>query len=624
MYPGIGHWSVIIAMLLSLLLAVNYPANKIKSFSFVLPQAIFFLLALAFSCLVYSFVVSDFSVLNVAVNSHTSKPLIYKISASWGNHEGSMLMFVLLMSVYTALFSARESISATKNLVLRLQGGILFIFLSYIVLTSNPFIVIDGETPANGQGFNPLLQDIGLAFHPPMLYLGYCGFSLAISLAIASLIEKKLSRNWAKSLRAWLLVPWGFLTIGIGLGSWWAYRELGWGGFWFWDPVENSSLMPWLSATALIHSVIVTEKKGTFKGWTNLLAILTFSFCLTGFFLVRSGVLTSVHSFATDPTRGSFILVMMAIIIGGSLVLYALRAHLLYRSAVINYFSRDSFILVNNIFLVTLCGTILIGTVYPIILEVFSGQRISVGEPYYRETFTPVAIFVLLFAAVAPYLRWNIDKLENIVAALKKPAGISLFIGILILFIYKLPVDFYAVLAIIISVFLITSISNYVYTAKTRSSIYKNLGLILGHFGIGLVALSIAVSSAGSKEQTLLMKKGVPVEFAGYSIEYQDDDVVIDKNFIARRGTVNISSDKVNIGTLYPEIRYYPVEQSRTTEAAIMSRFMTDLYVVLGEAESPTTSTIRMYYKPMIKGIWAGVMLTGLAGIISLFRRTKR
>lgn len=616
--PEIGYLALVAAFF-SALTAAIFPALA-KRFSI----ALFGLVTLAFGVLVYCYIVSDFSVLNVATNSHTAKPLLYKISGSWGNHEGSMLLWMWMLSFFTALFTWRSSLDPTlKTHALRIQNVICLGFLAFIILTSNPFERIF-PAPENGSGLNPLLQDIGLAMHPPLLYAGYVGFSLSFSAALAFLLSPIPAEIWARKLKPWVMLSWSILTLGIAMGSWWAYRELGWGGFWFWDPVENASLMPWLSGTALAHSLLMTEKRRALTRWTVLLAIMTFSFSLLGTFLVRSGVLTSVHAFANDPERGLFILLFLFAVIGSSLTLFALRAPRLGKAVSFAPLSREMSLLVNNLLILTACGTVLLGTLYPLILEILTDERVSVGPPYFNATFNWLAIPLLFLAFIGASLKWKRDRFVRIAQQAVFPA--FCFMAALIVFGLSSPI--LVTLGIAFSAWLAGGM---LWTLFVRSHGLRRItklpltfhGMILSHLGLALLTLSITVVSHWQQESEEVMTVGRTQTLAGYTITLDNVDLIAGPNYISRMGFFTVTHPDHSQLHLTPESRFYPIEQSTTTESAIDSTLARDIYIAMGETDGKGHYAVRMYYKPLINGIWLGALLMALGGIVAIVGKRK-
>jgi cytochrome c-type biogenesis protein CcmF len=593
--------------------------------------------SLAFIALIWAFVASDFSVVNVATNSHSSKPLIYKISASWGSHEGSLVLWVWILALYgagVAIFG-RNLPPSFRARVLAVQGLIALGFLAFLLFTSNPFLRLD-PAPLDGQGFNPILQDPALAAHPPLLYAGYVGLSLTFAFAIAALIEGRVDASWARWVRPWTLLAWGCLTLGIALGSYWAYYELGWGGWWFWDPVENASFMPWLAATALLHSAIVVEKRGSLKSWTILLAILAFSLSLLGTFLVRSGVLTSVHAFAVDPQRGVFVLALLVIAIGGSLLLYAWRAPQLQGGGSFAPVSREGGLLLNNLLLSTACATVLLGTLYPLLLETVGGPLISVGPPYFNATFVPLMVPLLIAIPIGTMLAWKRGDLPGVLARLKLVGVVSVLTLIVCAFIagwaHVLAAFGFAIavwviggtlaeLAGRIQLFKVQPARSF---ERLKGLPLSTFGMTLAHIGVGVFVVGVTASSAFQREAIVVMQPGDRVELAGYGFLLDELRDLQGPNWIAQKAVFRVDVDGRRIATLRPERRFYPVERQPTSEAGIHSNAWRDLYAVLGEPVEGSGHTVRIYHNPMVMWIWAGVTLMGLAGLVSLADRRLR
>lgn len=594
-------------------------------------------LTLAFAALIHAFVVSDFSVALVASGSHSTKPLLYKISGAWGNHEGSLVLWVWILALFggaVALFG-RNLPEGFRARVLSVQGLIGAAFLAFMLFTSNPFLRLD-PAPLDGQGLNPILQDPGLAMHPPMLYLGYVGFSTTYSFAIAALIEGRVDPTWARWVRPWTLAAWSALTLGIALGSWWAYYELGWGGFWFWDPVENASFMPWLVGTALLHSAIVVEKRDTLKSWTILLAIIAFSLSLLGTFLVRSGVLTSVHSFASDPARGVFILALLVVAVGGSLALYAWRAPSLQGGGVFAPISREGGLLLNNLLLATAAATVLLGTLYPLALEAVGGAKISVGPPFYNATFVPLAMPLLLALPIGSMLGWKRGDLRAVLPRLWLAAACGVAACLLHLWLQS-PRSALAALGIGLGVWTIAGSLTELLDrlAAFRGPLASTLSrakrlprsawaMTMAHVGLGIVILGVTSVATGRSERLLVMQPGQHAELAGYDVEFQGVDQVQGPNYTAQRGTFRVARDEVFVTLLHSEKRFFPVEGMPTTEAGIDTGLFRDLYLVLGDAAPAGGWTVRLYHNPLAFWIWGGAGLMGLAGLLSLTDRRLR
>lgn len=616
MIPEIGHVALWLALTGAMTLAVLFFFTKQIKLARYLSAINFGSITTAFACLVYSYIVSDFAVLNVAMNSHTAKPLLYKITGAWGNHEGSMLLFVWMLSLYTMLF-AQLSQYRQAILVLATQGGILSGILLFMIFTSNPFQRVF-PVPEDGMDLNPLLQDIGLAIHPPVLYLGYAGFSLAFSFAVAGLVTRQVTRLWAAQLRPWLLVAWAFLTGGIGLGSWWAYRELGWGGFWFWDPVENSSLAPWLTTAALVHSLAVVQKREALKGWATLLCMLSFIFSLVGFFLVRSGVLTSVHAFANDPARGLFILLLLTLLAGGGLLLFSLRAGALKDQMKFAFVSRETGLLLNNVFFLTLAVTILLGILYPILLEVFAGQHVSVGAPYYTLVFVPLAFAVLALAVVTPHMKWKSDRIKNIFNAQKFSFIAAAAITAITIFLLGMP-HFIFSLACFLSIWLVLATWR-----KLNLKSSTSIGMAVSHTGLAMLTLALSTLMAFQSDVEVLMKKNMSINIAGYVIQLDALHNVPGDNYIAKTATFQISRSNKALSSLRPEVRFYPVRDITTSETAILSTLLGDLLIVIGEGTLEEGLAVRIFTRPAMNMVWLGCFLMLSGALCAAWDKKKR
>lgn len=597
----------------------------------------FLFIAIAFGCLTYTFVGSDFSVQVVAANSHTLKPLLYKVSGVWGNHEGSMLLWVLILS----LFGAAVAVFGTK-LPHRVLANVLGVhaliglgFLIFIVATSNPFARL-AAPPSDGNGLNPILQDPGLAIHPPFLYLGYVGFSMAFSFSIAALIDGKVDASWARWVRPWVLAAWCFLTIGITLGSAWAYYTLGWGGWWFWDPVENASFMPWLAGTALLHSALVVERRNALLGWTILLGIVTFSLSLVGTFLVRSGVLTSVHSFAQDPARGAFILALLLIFTGGALTLFAVRAPHLNQGAPFAPISRESGLTLNNVVLTTAVATVFLGTFYPLIIDMIGKDKISVGPPYYSMTFIPIMVPLLVIMAIGPVLKWKRDELGPALGRLRVPALGSLAVAIAVLAItlgQRFLVAFFMALAawlILASLFLMihrTRIGSARLDTSLRLARTTPLafyGMVLAHAGMGITVAGITGMTAWATEKIELLRPGQSLQLSGYDVRLRSVGDVQGPNYEAERGIFDISRNGKAITQIHSERRFYPVRQQQTTAAGIRTNLIWNLYVTLGDPDGKGAWAVRFYYHPFMPLVWIGALTMAFGGFVSLADRRFR
>ena len=597
----------------------------------------FLLVATSFFCLTYRFAVSDFSVQLVAANSQIAKPFIYKITGVWANHEGSMMLWVLILVLFAAAIAAfGQNLPATlKARVLAIQGMIATAFLGFVIFTSNPFVRLLNP-PADGNGMNPILQDPGLAIHPPCLYVGYVGFSVAFAFAVAALIEGKVDAAWARWVRPWVLVAWCFLTMGITLGSFWAYYILGWGGWWFWDPVENVSFMPWLAGTALLHSALVVERRHALVGWTILLAILTFSLSLIGTFVVRSGVLTSVHSFAEDPARGFFILMIIIAATGGALTLYALRIPAVRAGAPFAAISRESSLLLNNVLLVVATATVFIGTFYPLFIDLIGKDKISIGPPYYNRIFIPLFIPLLLAMVIGPFLKWKRDQLSQSLTKLLWPlvvavAAIALIVifnfgqGVLTAFGFGISawivVGSIWVLAKRIKIF---EVPYHQTIAILKSTPRAYFGLLLAHMGMGLVVGAITGVTSWQQENILSMKVNDKALIGGYSVRLKNITQVPGPNYNAERGTFEITDNGRSVTVLSAERRFYPLQQIQTNQTGIRTNLISNIYIALGDADSRGGWTVRMYYHPLAPWLWIGGFTMALGGFVSLSDRRLR
>ena len=574
--------------------------------------------ALAFGTLTYAFVTSDFSIAVVANNSHTLKPLIYKITGVWGNHEGSMLLWVLVLSLYAGAVAGLERGGARlTSAALGVQGLLAFAFLLFILFTSNPFLRLD-PAPFEGAGLNPLLQDPGLAIHPPMLYAGYVGLSASFSYAAAALIVGE--EGWARAARPFMLIAWIALTCGIALGSWWAYYELGWGGFWFWDPVENASLMPWLVATALLHSALATEKSGAFRTWTLLLAIGGFSMSLIGTFLVRSGVLSSVHAFATDPTRGFFIMVLIVCAIGGALGLFAWRAPTLKGGAAFDTVSRESMLLLNNVFLVAVCASVFVGTLYPLALDAYDGAKISVGPPYYAATFAPIFFALLLLVPLGPRLGWRRGDLKAALRALIPAAGIAVIAGLAVLMIAT-PRFLTGVCAFAVAGWLIGA--SVIDLFKRKGARATAFAAAIAHAGLGVTLMGVAGTTLWRSEALAVMAPGDVMHVGPYTLRFDGVTQEQGPNYSASRAHIALMDGAKVQAVLTPEQRIYPAEGQDMADTAIRTTGVQDLYLALGDDRGQGRWTVRAYVSPLAPFIWLGGLVMAMGGMLSLWRRLR-
>jgi cytochrome c-type biogenesis protein CcmF len=639
----IGDFALILALCFATLqaavplLPIRRRDAALAAFTDNAAVAQFLLIALAFGCLTYAFVKSDFSLEVVAANSHTDKPLMYKISGVWGNHEGSMLLWVLILTVFgasVALFG-QEIPDRLRSKTLAVHALIAAAFYVFILATSNPFWTLP-DPPENGAGLNPILQDPGLAIHPPCLYLGYVGFSMAFSFAVAALIEGKVDASWARWVRPWVLAAWCFLTIGIALGSGWAYYTLGWGGWWFWDPVENASLMPWLSGTALLHSALVVERRNALASWTILLGILTFSLSLIGTFLVRSGVLTSVHAFAEDPARGAFILLMVTTFTGGAFALYAMRASKLRAGPSFSLISRESGLVLNNVLLCAALFTVILGTFYPLVIDAIGGDKISVGRPYYARTFIPLVAPLLIAVAIGPMLRWKRDTLRSALAKLTPAAVAAALVVVLVLaltFGRELAAAFFMGIAAWLVVGSLLALAQRVRLGEASLDTSLNLlrtlprayyGLVLGHLGVGVVVAGIAGVTTWGTEHIGALKVGQAFELSGYNLRLTAVQDVKGPNYDAQRALFDVTRNGRLVTHMQSERRFYPVRQQETTAAGIRTNLISNLYVAVGEQDSSGAWTVRFYYHPFMPWVWMGAFIMAFGGLVSLSDRRFR
>jgi len=640
MIPEIGQFALTIALLLALTQAIlpligASRGNRVwMALAVPTGQAHFIFVTIAFGCLAYSFITNDFSVLNVATNSNSQLPLHYRLAATWGSHEGSLLLWTLMLSVWTAAVSlfSRHLPEEMVARVLSVMGIVSVGFLLFMLLTSNPFTRLF-PVPVDGRDLNPLLQDPGMVAHPPMLYMGYVGFSVAFAFAIAALIGGRLDATWARWSRPWTTVAWMFLTCGIALGSFWAYYELGWGGWWFWDPVENASFMPWLVGTALIHSLAVTEKRGGFKSWTVLLAIAAFSLSLVGTFLVRSGVLTSVHAFASDPKRGIFILAFLVVVIGGSLLLYAWRAKQVGLGGKFDVVSRESLLLSNNVLLTVAAGSVLLGTLYPLIVETLDMGKLSVGPPYFNLVFVPLMAPAMFLMGIGPLARWKKASLPDLVTRLRWAFVISLVSALALPFVFgqwKALVSLGLMLAIWIVTTVLVNVWERVRVTSGQLSTFQKLrmqsrsyyGMQVAHIGVAVFILGVTMVTGYQLEQDVpRMKPGDTVSAGGYEFKFNGTTDITGPNYVGARAEVVVSRNGTEIERMYPEKRNYNATGSVMTETAIDSGIFRDLYVSLGAPVSGGAWSVRVYYKPLVGWIWGGALLMALGGGLAVSDR---
>ncbi len=643
MIPETGHYALVLALAIALVQSVLPFAGARRRdpvlMQVAVPAAVaqFAFVALSFAALTACFVTSDFSVSLVFENSHSAMPLVYKISSVWGNHEGSMLLWVLILATFgamVALFGGSIPVPL-KATVLAVQSWISAAFYLFILLTSNPFLRL-ADAPFEGRDLNPILQDPGLAIHPPLLYLGYVGFSIAFSFAAAALIENRIDAGWARWVRPWLLAAWTFLTVGIAMGSYWAYYTLGWGGWWFWDPVENASFMPWLAGTALLHSAVVVEKREALKIWTILLAILTFSLSLLGTFLVRSGVLTSVHAFASDPRRGVFILAILVLFIGGSLALFAARAPLLKQGGLFAPVSREGALVFNNLFLTIACLTVFVGTLYPLALEVLTGTKLSVGSPFFNLTFVPLMVPLLLAVPFGPLLAWKRGDLLGVAQRLMAAFAVAL-VGVAATFWLtrgsSVLAPFGLGLAVLVAAGAVVDIAERIGVRRVplRTALSRAIGLprsawgtAIAHFGLGVAVFGIVSASTWGGERIASVKPGQKLELAPYSAEFEGVRQRSGPNYqeLVARFTVR-RGDRL-VGVMEPSKRNFPARETSTTEAALMNQGASQLYLSIGDTDAAGATVVRFYYKPFVLLIWLGAVIMAFGGACSFSDRRLR
>ena len=644
MIPELGHFALMLALCIAVVQAVvplvGAARNDARLMALARPaaQGQFVFVALAFGCLAWSFVHNDFSVVNVAANSNSSLPVQYRFAATWGSHEGSLLLWVFMLTLWMTAVSvfSRHLPQPVVARILAVMALVSVGFLLFLLLTSNPFErMLPGAD--DGRDLNPLLQDPGMVIHPPMLYMGYVGFSVAFAFAIAALLGGQLDATWARWSRPWTTAAWTFLTIGICLGSAWAYYELGWGGWWFWDPVENASFMPWLVGTALMHSLAVTEKRGGFKIWTVLLAILAFSLSLLGTFLVRSGVLTSVHAFATDPARGVFILAFLVVVVGGSLALFAWRAPRVGVGGQFALVSREASLLANNVLLVVAAGSVLLGTLYPLFVDALNLGKISVGPPYFEAVFVPLMAPALFLMGVGPLARWKQAALPDLATRLKWAAAVSVVSAVVAPFAMGRwsPMVF---LGLLMAVWIAaTCVVNVLETVGPLARVHGTgwaralraqprgyWGMLLAHFGVGVFIVGVTMVKAYETELDVRMRPGEVVEVGGYGFRLEGLQRRDGPNYESTVGLVTVLQDGREVVRLHPEKRFYPVQQMPMTEADMDSGFTRDLYVSLGERVDDDAWIVRIYHKPFIDWIWGGCFIMAAGGLLALTDRRYR
>jgi len=625
MVPFLGNFSLWLSLCFAILQFVishkkiSYFKSNLNS---VAVNGLLLCALISFFSLMYSYVVSDFSVMNVFQNSHTTKPLMYKVSAVWGNHEGSMLLWMLVLTIFNyfifKLYNQTNSIFISKTL--ETQAFIIIGFLLFTLFTSNPFERILPAQP-NGLGFNPILQDPALAIHPPLLYIGYVGFSAAFSLSIATLSLRNNEKiPWYIYMKPFVMAAWAFLTIGIALGSVWAYYELGWGGWWFWDPVENASFMPWLLGTALLHSLIIVEKKKSLQSWVLLLSILTFLLSVVGTFLVRSGILTSVHTFALDPSRGIYILAFTALLGGYSLILFGVKSKKYLKNNYFSFFSKEGSILINNILMVIVCGTVFLGTIYPLLIEAFTNNKISVGEPYYNSTVVPIMIPAILVMGIGPILSWGREDKSKTFKKIFPSILLTVVITVFIFSFYQ-SYSFIGIVGILLAFWIISN--NLVILFRKRESLSN--GMIIAHLGIGFLILGITGSSVWQEEKIVKMKISNETNIREYKIVLKEISEIKGPNYLALQGNFVVYDKKKKIITKpKPENRFYPITNNFTTEASIHTNLLRDLYIVLGDGNLNDGWVVRIYYNPLVIWIWIGAFTIFLGGIVSMNSNLKK
>jgi cytochrome c-type biogenesis protein CcmF len=634
MIPELGHFSLILAFCLSIILGtipvIGAAKNNVLWMSLARPLSagVFVFLGISLGILAYAFVTDDFSVQIVAAQSNSLLPLRYKLTALWGGHEGSFLLWTFMLASWMLLvsvFSKSMPIQFVAR-VLGVLGGLCVCYILFMVATSNPFARIVPLAPSDGSDLNTALQDFGFIVHPPTLYMGYVGFSVVFAFAIAALLTGKLDSAWARWCRPWANVAWGILTIGIALGSWWAYYELGWGGWWAWDPVENPPLITWLFGTALIHSLAVTEKRGVFKSWTVLLAILAFAGSLLGTFITRSGLLTSVHAFASDPTRGVFILGILALTVGGALLLFAFRAPLLKSEAGFSLVSREIFILTNNVLLVVSAASIFLGTLFPMVYQAITDDLISIGPPYFNAIFVPLMIILVVFLGFGPMTRWKRTSTDYLIGQVIKVLLVSLFIGIALPLVVLMGFSLAATVCVSLASWIVLTIAKDVSNKLVnKSSVMAGLsslplsylGMLLAHSGIAVMLIGVGLTTFFSSERSVLLGPNESVELGSYSFRLNGHEEIRGPNYIADRASISVMKDGLDLGNLFPERRIYLATGTPSTEMAIDAGFIRDLFVTLGEEKDGGIWSMTIYVKPFVRWIWLGAILMALGGAIA-------
>jgi len=640
MIPELGHFALITALAVAIvqsfvpLLGAWRGVPEWMAIAVPAARAQFLFVLLAYACLTYAFVSKDFSVVYVTQNANAELPIFYRISAVWGAHEGSILLWTLILAGWSMAVSlaSRALPEIFRARVLAIMGLVSMGFLLFMLMTSNPFVRLL-PAPLDGRDLNPLLQDPGMVIHPPMLYMGYVGLAVPFAFAVAALLGGRLDAAWTRWTRPWTTVAWAFLTAGVALGSWWAYNELGWGGWWFWDPVENASFMPWLVATALMHSLAVTEQRGAFKAWTVLLAIFGFSLSLLGTFLVRSGVLVSVHAFATDPGRGIFILAFLALVIGGALALYAWRANAISGGGSFRLMSRETLLLINNVLLVVACATVLLGTMYPLIIDALGLGKISVGPPYFETVFAPLMLPLVLVLGIGPLTRWKGDSARRLVPLLRIAFIVSLIVALaIVLLTAGYSALLLAALATAFWTLATTAQGLLMRVRSNKDGLWQGLralprsfvGMSLAHMGVGIFIIGVAVTTTFSNERDVRLAPGDSEELAGYRFEFAGVGTHDGPNYRAERAEIRVFRGDRQVTILFPEKRLYPIQSQPMTEAAIDVGFTRDLYVALGDDLGDGSWTVRLYYKPLIRWIWLGPAFMALGGLLAASDRRYR
>jgi len=619
MLPELGTFAIILAFTFSFIqmfMSLNYKKSAVV--------AQFSLLVFSMLILIYSFVTNDMSVFYVQSHSHLNLPLLYKIGAAWGGHEGSLLLWCIILNGWALAFILFSHVAKSFFAkILTVLGMLNCGFIAFLLFTSNPFTRIFPQIPIQGEDLVPVLQDPALIFHPPMLYTGYVGFAIAFAFGIAALMEGKFTKEWARECKPWVILPWAFLSGGIVLGSWWAYRELGWGGWWFWDPVENASLLPWLSATALLHTIIVTQQRGAFQGWSILLAIITFTLSLIGTFLVRSGVLVSVHAFASDPSRGIFLLAFLTFIIGGALLLYALKIKNFQHALTFKLFSREGFLLLNSILLLTAVITILLGTLYPIILDALNLEKISVGEPYFNTIFLPLILPILFFMGMAVHIKWEQHSFIAVINKIKYILLLSIGCGLTLPWVLGFPFHLFAWIGISLSCWIILATLQYAFRGQGQWQ-SKNISMILAHIGIAVVALAITINKTYSEERQVRMAVGENVRIANYDISLNSISKSQSLNHAATSLNFIVNNNLKDVGNIVAQQQIFKSHEQVFSKPGILVNPWRDIYVALGNVFADGSWSVRFYYKPAVMWIWIGGFLLVTSGLISTFNFLRK